>query len=86
MESHRAQLSLCHEKIAGEVRVHEGRHEELTQWCDLPAEQWCVDDELYVCTTHAQSRHDGHRLQSRVDEISEGFRSERRSGDERRQG
>ena len=59
MPPHRAQLLLCHEKIAG--RHHPGGHvKEGIQFCNLSAYAWCFDCDYYVCDIHLMSRHEGH--------------------------
>jgi hypothetical protein len=57
--THRKQLLVCHQKIAG--RHYPGGHtKEEAQFCDLSAYAWCFTCDLYVCDIHLASRHDSH--------------------------
>lgn len=82
MEKHPADLMICHELISGDVRVHDGRHVEQSQWCNLPAHAWCVQCQYYACSSHIQSRHEFHHIQTRQQEADEP--AERRHGPDRR--
>jgi hypothetical protein len=53
---HRAQLLVCHEKIAG--RHYAGGHTKASlQYCDLSAYAWCFTHDMYVCDIHLNARH-----------------------------
>ena len=56
---HRAQLLICHEKIAAPppqpVREPTG-----TQFCSLAAAAWCFDCGFYVCSIHHVANHISH--------------------------
>jgi hypothetical protein len=60
MPPHRAQLLLCHERIAG--RRTPGGHTKMEmRFCELSAYAWCVDCDMYVCDIHLASNHrDSH--------------------------
>lgn len=59
MPPHRAQLLLCHEKIAGPPMPGGHTAPEL-QFCSLSAYAWCYDCDIYLCDIHYLSRHEGH--------------------------
>ena len=62
---HPAQLLICHQRIAADFRVHEGRRERVDQFCSLEAFAWCFDCGFYVCDIHLAARHVAHRTQLR---------------------
>ena len=80
----------CREPIAGETTVHENTQERHTQWCALPAVDWCATCNYYVCDQHAAARHDHHSrsatpmTEGNIESIEPEQQGERRSGDERR--
>jgi hypothetical protein len=55
---HRAQLLVCHEKIAGNTLTG-ARISNVKQFCDLSAYAWCFTCAYYVCDIHLNSRHNG---------------------------
>jgi hypothetical protein len=57
---HRAQLHLCHERIAAGSAVQGGAVKGRSAFCDLSAWAWCYDCDFYVCDIHAFARHEGH--------------------------
>ena len=91
MDHPRTDEPTCRHPIQGETTVHENRHELQTQWCGLPAVDWCATCNIYVCDQHAAAKHDNHsRTLAPLTEANEHFieaeqLGERRSGDERRQ-
>lgn len=65
---HPNDLLICHQKIAADIRVHEGRWVRSEQFCSLAAFAWCFDCDQYVCEIHLLARHDDHRTQTRAEE------------------
>ena len=59
MPPHRAQLLLCHEKIAG-PHSRGGHVEPKEQFCSLSAYAWCFDCDRYVCDIHLSNHRDTH--------------------------
>ena len=57
---HRAQLALCHERIAAGSAVSGGAVKGRSTFCDLSAWAWCWDCDFYVCDIHMMARHEGH--------------------------
>lgn len=60
---HRTQLMVCHQKIAGDPRVHETSNGVAGQYCSLGAYAWCFDHGFYVCRIHLHAKHDGDNTQ-----------------------
>ena len=59
---HRAQLSVCHERIAAGAAISGGAVKGRSAFCDLGAWAWCYSCDFYVCDIHANARHEGHDL------------------------
>ena len=82
---HQAQLYICHEPIGERLNDRQGRYDT----CNLPAESWCYDEQMYVCEMHAMTRHESHHLRTIADESTDtpskrADTGERRHGDRRR--
>ena len=61
---HRAQLLVCHERIAvggqGAMDRPADWARAAKQYCDLGAYAWCYECDRYVCRTHLYAKHERH--------------------------